>query len=81
MTDQDTKTTESNRDKFRRLANSRLSKALDAIALLESLANKAAYDYDEDDARKMVKELEDAITLVEQSFENGGPVVRERRFF
>ena len=42
---------ESKEDKFKRLGNSRLTKALDAIALLESLSNQQAYEYTEEQAQ------------------------------
>ena len=45
------------RDKFVRLAEARVSKAMQAIRLVGNLNNRSAYDYSEDDLKKIVKAL------------------------
>ena len=48
------------RAKFVQLANQRVNKAIDQLRLVGNLGNRAAYDYTEEDARKIVKALQKA---------------------
>lgn len=48
------------RAKFIQLANQRVNRAIEQLRLVGNLANKAAYEYTEDDARKIVKALQKA---------------------
>ena len=48
------------RAKFVQLANQRVNKAIDQLRLVGNLSNKAAYEYSEDDAKKIVKALQKA---------------------
>ena len=49
------------RAKFVQLANQRVTKAIDQLRLVGNLSNRAAYEYTEDDARKIVKALQKAV--------------------
>lgn len=52
---------EDKREKFVRLANQRVNKALDQLRLVGNLGNRSAYDYTEDDAKKIVKALQKSL--------------------
>ena len=61
------------RQKFVELANKRVSKALKDLALIANLANKRNYDYDDEQARKIIKALQNELDVVKQSFTTEGP--------
>jgi hypothetical protein len=52
-------------ERFRRLAENRTNRALEAIALLGNLSNRHIYEYDEADVRKITKVLRDAVNVIE----------------
>lgn len=56
------------REKFVRLAEGRTQDALQAIRKLGNLSNKRAYDYSQDDVKKIVKALRDGIAELERKF-------------
>ena len=49
---------EDKREKFIRLANQRVNKAMEQLRLVGNLGNRSAYDYNEEDAKKIVKALQ-----------------------
>lgn len=49
---------ESRKQRFKRLANSRVNKILKQLKTLGNLANKSYYDYNETDVSKMFKAVE-----------------------
>ena len=57
------------RAKFVELANQRVSKAIDQLRLVGNLSNRAAYEFTEDDVRKIVKALQRAVDGVKSKFE------------
>lgn len=57
-----------NRAKFKTLAIKRVNKALQTLKLIGNLSNKRHYDYDENDAKKIIKALEDELKTVKQKF-------------
>ncbi len=59
---------ETKRDKFIRLAESRMNNALKQIQLLGNLSNTSAYDYTEEDVDKMIRTLRKAVNELETSF-------------
>jgi len=59
------------REKFVLLAEARMGKALNAMRLIGNLSNKSNYSYSEDDAKKLIKALENEIRIVKQRFESG----------
>lgn len=57
-------------EKFVELANKRVNKALKDIKLVGNLANRQNYDFTEDQAKKIVKALQQEIDIVKQNFQN-----------
>jgi hypothetical protein len=55
-------------EKFRELAESRTNKALDAIGRLGNLSNRSLYEWDEEEVRKVIRALKDAVSEVEARF-------------
>ena len=49
------------RAKFVQLANQRVNRAIEQLRLVGNLGNKSAYDFTEDDARKIVRALQKAV--------------------
>ena len=64
----DINNTRDNRAKFKTLANKRVNKALQTLKLIGNLSNKRHYDYDESDAKKILKALDDELKNVKQKF-------------
>lgn len=62
---------ETDRDKFVRLANTRVNKAIKAIRLIGNLSNKTNYSYTDEDARKILRALEAEVKACRQRFEAG----------
>lgn len=65
-----TENNESKADKFVRLATSRTSKALDAIANIGGLASKTNYDYTDEQVAKIFGALEAEMTKLQTRFKN-----------
>ena len=57
------------REKFVRLANQRVSRALKAIQLVGNLSNRSNYDYSDEDVAKILKALQDEINACKKRFE------------
>lgn len=55
---------ESKREKFLRLGDARMSRALTALRLVGQLGNKGAYEYTGDDVDKMLAALNEAVAEV-----------------
>lgn len=65
------------RAKFKELAEKRTNKALEAIRLIGNLSNRQNYRYEDQEARKIVKALREAVSEIEGKFNqstsrNGG---------
>lgn len=60
------------RSKFVQLANQRVTKALDQIRLVGNLSNRAAYDFTDEDAKKIVKALQRAVDATKARFSETG---------
>ena len=56
------------RRKFAELGTKRVNKAINDIRLIGNLSNKANYEYTEEDVRKIMKALRDAVTEAETRF-------------
>jgi hypothetical protein len=54
--------------KFRDIAESRTNKAIEAISRIGNLSNRQLYDYDENEVRKIMKALREAVSAVETRF-------------
>lgn len=57
------------REKFIRLAESRVNKALNDIRLIGNLSNKNNYDYEQADVNKIISTLEQEVRSVKKKFE------------
>tara|TARA_B100000700_G_C14711049_1_gene699148 strand:+ start:522 stop:746 length:225 start_codon:yes stop_codon:yes gene_type:complete len=55
-------------EKFKRLAKSRVNRAINMIRLIANLGNKAHYDYTPDQARKIVSALQSEVSNVRIKF-------------
>ena len=67
---------ETKREKFVRLAESRTTKAVDAIVNISSLSNTRSYEYKEDDVRKILSAIRDASNQVQSAFK-----IKEKKIF
>lgn len=56
------------REKFVKLAEGRTRTALDAIRKIGNLSNKRAYDFDDQDVKKIIKALREATSDLERKF-------------
>lgn len=55
-------------DKFRLLAVARVNRTLQDLRLVGNLANRKSYEWDDAQARKIVKALEQGVEQVKQKF-------------
>lgn len=62
---------ESKRDRFVRLAERRTNSVIERIRVLSNCANRYAYEYHEDDIRKMFAAIEKEIKVSRAKFEAG----------
>lgn len=60
---------ESDREKFVRLANNRVSTALKAISLIGNLSNRSNYDYMEEDVIRIFRALNDELQIARKRFQ------------
>lgn len=65
------------RAKFKELAEKRVRRALKEIQLIGNLSNRSNYFYTEEDAKKIVKALQNAVTELKTRFDNKGDVASE----
>jgi hypothetical protein len=56
------------RQRFRKLAESRTNKAIEAISRIGNLSNRQIYDFEEAEVRKVIRALRDAVSAVEGRF-------------
>jgi len=56
------------RAKFVELAQNRVNKTIQNIRLIGNLANRSNYDFDEEDARKIVKALQREVDSLKAKF-------------
>jgi len=61
------------REKFVKLAESRTVNAIKAIRVIGKLGNRNAYEYDDDDVRKIVKALNDEIEAMKNRMRTTKP--------
>ena len=60
------------RIKFRELAIKRVNNALKDIQLIGNLSNTSAYEYDDEEVRKIFRSLKEEITIAESKFKAKG---------
>ena len=56
------------RGKFVELANKRVNRAIKDIRLISNLANKQNYDFTDEQAKKIIRALQQEVDQVKQSF-------------
>lgn len=60
------------RDRFVRLAEARVPKAMHSIRIIGNLANTGNYEYSEEDVRKIVGALQGAVNDLKRQFRDQG---------
>lgn len=60
------------RAKFIELANSRVNRAIKEIRLISNLANRSAYEYSEEDAKKIARAIQKELDLMKARFDGTG---------
>jgi hypothetical protein len=60
------------REKFVELAENRVTKALKAITLIGNLANKANYEYSEEDFQKIFRAVDGSVREMKKRFTDSG---------
>lgn len=61
----------SRRDRFKKYRDKRLYQAVRAIKLCENMANKNSYDYSEEEAKIIIKNIQDALSNLRHAFSKG----------
>lgn len=64
------------RENFVRLAEARVSRAMQAIRLIGNLTNRSAYEYSDEDVRKIVKALNSEIEAIQARFRSSDSKAR-----
>jgi hypothetical protein len=64
------------RENFVRLAEARVSRAMQAIRLIGNLTNRSAYEYSDEDVRKIVKALNSEIEAMQARFRSSDSKAR-----
>lgn len=60
----------SKRENFVRLAEARVSRAMQSISVIGNLSNRGNYEYSDDDLRKIIKALTTEIDTMSMRFRN-----------
>jgi hypothetical protein len=60
------------RSKFVELANKRVNRVLKDMALVANLANRRNYEYDDDQAQRIVRALQNELDVIKHSFNHKG---------
>lgn len=71
---------ESKAGKFIRIAERRMTTAVESLRNLENLSVKATYEYDDAQVAAMLKTLRDQIDVIENCFAQGGKKQVENGF-
>lgn len=56
------------RDNFVRLAESRVTRAIEALRVIGNLSNRSNYEYDEEDIKKIINTLQTEINSLKSQF-------------
>lgn len=67
---------EEKREKFIRLAEARVSKAMQAIRVVGNLSNRSNYDFTDDDIKKITRALNAEIDAMQARFKNADSKAR-----
>ena len=60
------------RAKFIQLANNRVNRAINDLRLIGNLSNRAAYEYSDDDAKKIIRALQRELDVLRSRFNDNG---------
>lgn len=61
---------EDKKSRFKRVAQTRTQKVLDMMELLGNCSNKNNYEYEEEDVKKIMKALDDELSILKKKFES-----------
>ena len=64
------------REKFVALAEARVNKTLKGMQLVGNLSNRAAYEYTDEDIKKMFRALQQGLDSAKQRFSDAGDSAR-----
>lgn len=56
------------RDNFIRLAESRVTRAIEALRVIGNLSNRSNYEYDDEDIKKIINTLQSELTALKTQF-------------
>lgn len=70
--DETTSSSRDRRGKFVELANKRVNRALNDMRLIGNLSNRAAYDYTDEDIKKIVRALQRELDQLKTKFGGTG---------
>jgi len=66
------------RENFVRLAEARVSRALDSIRVIGNLSNRSNYEYDDQDVKKIIKTLQDEVAKVKIKLESKSGISKQQ---
>ncbi len=58
----------SKRENFIRLAESRVTRAIESLRIIGNLSNRSNYEYDEDDVKKIINTLQEELNSLKNQF-------------
>ena len=70
---------ETDREKFVRLANARVNRAIKDIQLIGNLSNKSNYAYTDEDVEKIFRALTEEVRICRRKFD-ANPAAKHRAF-
>ena len=56
------------RDNFVRLAEARVTRAIDSLRIIGNLSNKSNYEYNEEDVKKIISTLQAEVVVLKAQF-------------
>jgi hypothetical protein len=72
MSDIQTKSVRDKRAKFVEIASRRVNRVIKEIRLISNLSNRSAYEYTEDDAKKIARALQRELDVMKARFDGSG---------
>jgi hypothetical protein len=66
------------RENFKRIAEQRVNKVINMIRLVGNLANKRNYDYDDDDAMRIITVIEFELKKAKEAFKKESEITEEK---
>ena len=71
----------SRKERFKKYREARLGSAVHAIKLCENMANKNSYEYTEEEAKTIIKHLQEAVSSAKHAFASADKNNKKRKFF